>query len=166
MVCLNEGHLLSAPSCWFAVLVEVITCVCGWMMFVRLQEVSLSPILSHDPLPPLDSVAAYTRPPRYRIMAFDYFVVLTSRVTYPIVAILLLFTCLQQYTDIRIKNQPVACSKYEAFVKGAFSLSFSGCLKYVASLSERFDSVHWHFLTLSNLWCCQHVRHFLYFCTV
>ena len=44
-------------------------CACVSIMFdcilLTLQEISLSPILSHDPLPPLDSVAAYTRPPRY-----------------------------------------------------------------------------------------------------
>ena len=39
-------------------------------MLMKLQEISLSPILSHDPLPPLDSVASYTRPPRYVTLVF------------------------------------------------------------------------------------------------
>ena len=42
---------------------------CTYVLFdwlsMKLQDISLPPVLSHDPLPPLDSVAAYTRPPRY-----------------------------------------------------------------------------------------------------
>jgi hypothetical protein len=35
------------------------------MLFLFKKELTVSPVMSYDPLPPVDSVAGYTRPERY-----------------------------------------------------------------------------------------------------
>jgi len=59
----KRSHLTGVVVVVVVVVVVLVVVVIGWVL--QLQEISLSPVLSHDPLPPLDSVASYTRPPRY-----------------------------------------------------------------------------------------------------